>query len=125
VKHLIIPFIFLCLIIGGGFLEGAALNSNFEQLSQRIEQVCQKIDAQQAVAPSDITDISDWWAGKKKVMHAYLPHTEIKEVDFWLAEAASYVKTGDYSHARAKLKTLLKMASSVPSSFSFTFENIF
>lgn len=122
-KTLIIPAIFLILIICGGIIEQVNLNKNFDTLLLKLEDVSQKIEDETA-KEEDMTEISKWWNDLKTIMHTYLPHSEIKEIDFWLSETGSYIATGNFDHARAKIKTLITIAKAIPKSFQLNLENI-
>ena len=64
------------------------------------------------------------WIEKKHVLHIFIPHSEIKEVDLWLSEAATLVRDKEWHDAISKIEVLKELSEQIPMSFKITLENI-
>lgn len=123
-RSLIIPFVLLLTIIGGGLLEQFSLHSSFDEFQAQLDAVQIKIEQNQCSA-EDIDKILDWWQKKKNIMHTYIPHTEIRDIDNWLVEMRTYLVQGETEHALAKLSVVQDISESIPNAFAITPGNIF
>lgn len=123
-KTWLIPLIFLALIVGGGVLEQITLSRQFETFDRTLDELALKIE-QKTATVEEMDQLEQWWDEAKRVMHTYIPHTEIREIDYWLAEAKSLVKTKNYELAEAKLTVLRTITSALPDNFRINFENLF
>lgn len=123
-KTWLIPLIFLALIVGGGVLEQITLSRQFETFDRTLDELALKIE-QKTATVEEMDQLEQWWDEAKRVMHTYIPHTEIREIDYWLVEAKSLVKTKNYELAEAKLTVLRTITSALPDNFRINFENLF
>ncbi len=122
-KKLLIPLAFLILIIVGGVIENRNIHSKFDIFMDMLIELSDKIDSEDATT-EDVKLVDEWWRQEKKIMNTYMPHSEFREIEFWLAETASYISTDNYDHAKAKLETLIAITKSIPHSFDLSLENI-
>ena len=123
-KSLIIPLVLLIAIVGGGILEQNALHSKFDLFEAKLNAVQVKIEQGKAV-PEDIDEILDWWQREKNIMHTFIPHTEIRDIDNWLVETRSFIRDGKSALALAKLSVVQDIAKSIPKTFEITPGNVF
>lgn len=123
-KSLITPFLLLLVIVGGGLLEQFSLHGSFDEFQAQLNAVQIKIERQQGT-PEDIDRILEWWQKEKNVMHTYIPHTEIRDIDNWLVETRAYLQRGEIGSALAKLSVVQDIAESIPKTFEITPGNIF
>ncbi len=123
-KSLITPLVLLLVIVGGGLLEQFSLHSSFDEFQAQLDAVQVKIEQDQG-APEDIDRILEWWQKEKNVMHTYIPHTEIRDIDNWLVETRAYLQKGENSLALAKLSVVQDITKSIPKTFEITPGNIF
>ncbi|MBQ2713026.1 MAG: DUF4363 family protein, partial [Clostridia bacterium] len=114
----------LLLLVGGSFLEQWQIRKNFTELEQSLLNLYQRIEAEEAVA-SEAELIYKSWEESKRKMHTYLPHSEIRDISFWLAEVKSYVSSGNFEDAQAKTATLIVAVRDIPKRFFPSFSNIF
>jgi len=73
----------------------------------------------------DMINLQKNWEEKKRYLHAFIPHNEIKEIGLWLSEAIAFTKYENYEELTDKLKVLYDLSIQVPKQFLVRFENIF
>ena len=64
------------------------------------------------------------WLEKKKALHIFIPHNDIKEVDLWLAESATLVRDEKWDDAISKIEVLKELSEQIPKTFTLSWENI-
>ncbi len=69
--------------------------------------------------------VKAYWEEKKHLLHVWLPHTALQEVDYQLNEAVGYLYIADYQNAIPKLEVLMTIATTIPASYRIGFGNIF
>ena len=69
------------LILVGSIWECHLVDKEFAEFNQALSIVYEKIDNQTATI-DDVYAVQKNWLEKKQTLHALIPHTEIKEVDF-------------------------------------------
>ena len=79
----------------------------------------------QTATEEDALAVQKNWLTHKEHMHVFIPHTEIKEIDLWLSETVSYVKSQNWEEARAKIEVLAELVEQIPHTFRFRLENLF
>ncbi len=116
-------FVTLGIIFGVSVFEIRYVNDTFGQLHAMLQAVYQKTEANVAVY-EDCEAVRTFWRTKKKVLHAWLPHTALQEVDYQLDEAAGLMYVQDYQNALPKLEVLLGLSESVPAYCALDWQNI-
>lgn len=124
VKNIVTALVALALIVGGAWLEQASVQREFTAFDTVLETLYEKTE-QHTANKEDVLSVQKWWVKKKDSLHAYLPHNDIKEIDHWLSEAVSLVKTGEYDLALSKIEVLRELCEHIPGTFAIKFENIF
>ena len=76
------------------------------------------------VSVEDTKALRNFWLEKKKSLHVWVPHADIKEIDLWLSEAVTFVDEKDYKEALSKLEVLIELTEQIPKTFAISFENI-
>ena len=66
-----------------------------------------------------------YWDTKKRVMHIWVPHTPLAEIDYQLDEAIGYLYVQDYEGAMPNIEVLLGLAENIPGSYPLSWGNIF
>lgn len=122
-KNVITMLIVLALLAGGAIYERNFIHKEFSQFSHSLTCLYQKVEDGSATE-DDIYSVQQNWLDKKRKLHAFIPHNEIKEIDLWIAESVLYVKNGDFQEALAKIEVLIELAEQIPTTFSVRFENI-
>ena len=83
----------------------------------------EKVDAETATQ-DDVYAVQSNWIEKKKVLHIFIPHNDIKEVDLWLSESATLVRDKEWKDAISKIEVLKELSEQIPKTFTLSLENI-
>lgn len=107
-----------------GFFENYYVNKKFDEFESHIENLMVLIENEE-VEIEDISELEDWWTEAAGKLHIFTPHTVIKDIEFWLAEAKSFIKTRNFDLALAKMEIIKSAAKSIPDCYGVDFGNIF
>lgn len=119
-----ITMILVALLIAVGCLwEPQFIKRNFNDFSNAIEIVYDKVEEQNATA-DDVYALQKNWLQKKRYLHTMIPHNEIKEVDLWLTETIKLVQKQEWTDAISKLEVLKELAEQIPQTFIIKAENV-
>lgn len=124
VKSIISMICVAVLLLVGAIWECNYVKKEFNEFHDAIEVVYDKVDDQTATI-DDIYVVQNIWLKKKKTLHMLLPHTEIKEVDLWIAETATLVRDREWNDAISKMEVLKELSEQIPKSFAISLSNIF
>ena len=124
VKALLSILITLGLIVATTIFELHYVSSTFQLLTEVLLTLHDKTEAQTATF-EDGTAARQLWEQKKDILHIWLPHTTIQEVDYQLYEAVGFICVRDYKNALPKLEVVLGMCENIPEAFSLRVQNIF
>lgn len=111
------------ILIVGAVCENIYVQNNFKEFHSVLEVLYEKIDTEVATQ-DDVYAVQQNWLSKKKVLHAFIPHNEIKEVDLWLSESATLVRDKEWKDAISKVEVLKELAEQIPRTFMITLDNI-
>ena len=111
------------ILIVGGIFEQVYLDKTFTALKDDFTLAYQKINSGEATA-SDAIAIKTNWLDKKKKLHFFISHNDIKEMDLWLSESVAYLKLGDLKESVSKLEVAINLAEQIPKNYLIRFENI-
>ena len=123
VKALITALCSLAIIIGASFLEQYYLNSTFSEFERATYITYEKTENHTAVK-DDVLSIQNLWVEKKKSLHIFIPHNDIREIDLWISEAVTLVENKKWEDALSKLEVVLEMVEQIPKTYSLKLENI-
>ena len=123
VKTIISMTVVSILLIVGAWFESNFVNRQFNEFQTVLESLYEKVDDESAVM-DDVYAVQKNWIEKKKYLHAFIPHNEIKEVDLWLSEAVTLVRDKEWSDAISKIEVLKELAEQIPRTFKILWENI-
>jgi len=123
VKSIISVLISLALIFGFAAYESNFVMRQFDEFSTVLDTLYEKVENQTA-NKQDVLAAQQNWVDKKKVLHIFIPHNEIKEVDLWLAETISLVGYEKYEDALSKLDVLKELCEQIPTTFRLHISNI-
>ena len=121
VVTIIITVIFLTV---GAIFEQTYILKEFEEFSIITKTMIVKAENETATE-EDIINLQKNWEEKKRYLHAFIPHNEIKEIGLWISEAIAFTKYENYEELTDKLKVLYDLSVQVPNQFLVRFENIF
>lgn len=123
VKSIISVLISLALIFGFAAYENSFVMRQFDEFSTVLDTLYEKVENETA-NKQDVLAAQQNWVDKKKVLHIFIPHNEIKEVDLWLAETISLVGYEKYEDALSKLDVLKELCEQIPHTFRLHISNI-
>ena len=107
----------------GIIFENNFTQTEFKDFRQTLDVLYEKVDDHTAVE-DDAYAVQENWLNKKKYLHFFIPHNEIKEFDLWLAESIKLIRDEKWEDALSKVEVLKELAEQVPSVFSLSWENI-
>ena len=123
VKTLISILVVACLLIVGSIYEHNFVNKQFKELNGVLTVLYQKIDEETATQ-DDVYAVQKNWLDKKKVLHIFIPHNDIKEIDLWLSESATLVRDKEWKDAISKIEVLIELTEQIPKTFVLSWENV-
>ena len=120
ISTIVVALLLCCLAV----YESDFTKRQFEELSVVMETLYEKVDDKTAVE-DDVYAVQKNWLDKKRYLHIFIPHNEIKEIDLWLAESVKLVRDEKWEDALSKIEVLRELAEQIPKTFTVTLENIF
>ena len=124
VKTIISMLAVAAILVCGAIYEADFTKRQFEELSAVLEVLYEKTDAETAVE-DDVYAVQKNWVDKKKYLHIFIPHNEIKEIDLWLAESVKLVRDKKWEDALSKIEVLKELTEQIPKTFRVSIEHIF
>ena len=124
IRTIISAIITLALIIGVSIYELHFVQTTFEVFHTEVRALKQKTELGTATY-SDGLAMRSYWDTKKRVLHIWVPHTSLAEIDYQLDEAIGYLYTQDYEAALPKIEIILGLAENVPYGYTLKLGNIF
>lgn len=119
ISMLVVSFIFFA----GALYESHFVKKQFSEFSYVLEILYQKVDDEIATQ-EDVYATQNNWLNKKRYLHAFIPHNEIKEIDLWLSESATLVRDKEWNDAISKIEVLKELAEQIPKTFALSWENV-
>ena len=123
-KSLISVIIVAALFTAGAIFEQVYLKRTFSDLKTHFTSIYEKLEDETATE-EDAEKIQDYWISKKRTLHSFISHNDLKEFDLWIAEAVAYVKLNDYKEAKTKIEVAIELTEQIPMGDLPRFENIF
>ncbi len=123
VKTYISMIIVAVILLSGAFVSDAYVHSQFNKFTESTEILYQKVHEETATS-DDVLVLQNTWIKKKKILHAFISHTEIKELDMWISECVTLVRDKEWEDAISKVEVILELTEQIPKGFSFSIENI-
>lgn len=123
VKSIYSIIISVLILVFAGLGEQIYLANTFESLKEDFTLAYQKIEEKTA-SVDDVKAIKTRWNTKKKELHFFISHNDIKEMDLWISEAVAYLKLGDYEEAVSKMEVAINLTEQIPKNYLIRFENI-
>jgi hypothetical protein len=124
VKTVVSTIVVAVILFFGVLMEGVYIKNEFVELNSNFCVLYNKVEEKSA-NKEDVLAVQQNWLKKKKSLHAFIPHTEIKEVDLWLSEAVTLVEKEMWEDALSKIEVLIELSEQIPKTFKVTLENIF
>ena len=107
----------------GSILETRFIDKQFNEFNEVLCVLYEKVDDETATI-DDVYAVQENWIEKKKYLHIFIPHTEIKEIDLWLSESATLVRDKEWEDAISKIEVLKELSEQIPKTFSLRLENV-
>ena len=123
VKTFISMIIVSMVLVFGMVFESKFINKQFTDFNEVLCVLYEKVDEEVATI-DDVYAVQQNWLKKKKMLHVFIPHTEIKEVDLWLSESATLVRDKEWEDAISKIEVLKELSEQIPKTFSLKIENL-
>ena len=111
------------LLLVGSIFEHNFVNKQFNDFRNVLTVLYEKIDDESAIQ-DDVYAVQKNWLAKKKILHIFIPHNDIKEVDLWLSESATLVRDKEWQDAISKIEVLIELSEQIPKTFVLSWENI-
>ena len=123
VKSIISMICVSIIFMVGAIIETNFVDRQFDEFHGVLKILYQKVDDQVATQ-DDVYAVQKSWLEKKRYLHVFIPHNEIKEIDLWLAESATLVRDKEWKDAISKVEVLIELAEQIPRTFKVIPENI-
>jgi hypothetical protein len=124
VRSIVSTLIAIILLVGGAFIEQHLIKKEFGLFEDILTELYEKTESYDCNR-EDALSVQKWWVHKKESLHIYIPHNDIKEIDYWLAEALSLIYTQDYDDALSKIEVLIEICEHIPDTYKLNLENVF
>ena len=123
VKTLVSILVVASLLFIGTIYENDFVKRQFNEINQVLIILYDKVDNNTATQ-DDVYAVQKNWIEKKKVLHIFIPHNDIKEIDLWLSESATLVRDKEWKDAISKIEVLIELTEQIPKTFMLSWENI-
>lgn len=123
VKTIVTIIVTTLILIGGAIYETDFIHRQFNEFHDVLEVLYEKVDNETATQ-DDVYAVQNNWIEKKKSLHVFIPHNDIKEVDLWLSESATLVRDKEWKDAISKIEVLKELSEQIPKTFIIAWENI-
>ena len=111
------------ILLGLSIFELQYVNKTFDEFYEILYTLRQKTDAQTANY-EDGKAVQEYWSNKKKVMHIWLPHTSLQEINLQLDEAVAFLYVENHKDALPKIEVVMGLAYNIPQSYELKLKNI-
>ena len=123
VKSIVSILVVFTVLVCGAIYETDFVQRQFGEFSVVLEQLYVKTDNRTATE-DDVLSAQKNWLEKKKFLHVFIPHNEIKEMDLWISEAIILVRDKEWTDAVSKIEVLIDLTEQIPKTFRLSFENV-
>ncbi len=123
VRSIITMLLVSAILLAGALYESDFIARQFSEFDVALEELYYKVDEETA-NKEDVYAVQKNWVNKKKYLHIFIPHNEIKEIDLWLSEAVTLVRDKEWADAISKIEVLRELSEQIPKTFKVSIENI-
>ncbi len=124
VKTVISVISVFIIILSASIFESLYIKNQFTQFNASLNVLYDKIEEESAVE-EDVLYVQKKWIEHKRKLCAFIPHTEIKEVELWLSETVTLVKEEEWVDALSKVEVLIELSEQIPKTFVVSLETVF
>ncbi len=123
VKTILTMIVASFMLVAGAIYEETFVFRQFNEFHSVVEQVYEKVDDKTATE-DDVYAMQANWLDKKRYLHMFIPHNEIKEIDLWTAETIKLVRDKKWEDAISKIEVIKELSEQIPKTFRVSFDNI-
>ena len=123
VKTVITIIVATIIFAGISIVEQTYVKKESGEFALSLETLYDKVD-NETCEKQDVTAFKEIWLSKKKKLHVFIPHNDIKEVELWIGETMAFVEQKNYKEAISKLEVLRLLVKEIPKTFTFRLENV-
>lgn len=116
-------FITLGLILGVSLYEIYYVQTTFKAFETALRTLKDKTE-HGTVNYGDGLAVRELWDTQKTIMHVWIPHSPLQEIDYQIDEAIGYIYVKEYSSALPKIEVLIGLSENLPKSYTFHIGNI-
>jgi len=124
VKTIITIVAVFVILASASIFEGFFIKDQFNKFNDSLSELYNKIEEEKA-SEEDVLKVQQKWIKHKKQLCAFIPHTEIKEVELWLSETVTLVKDEEWTDALSKVEVLIELSEQIPKTFKISPETVF
>ena len=124
VKSILTVILAALILFAGAYAEKFIVKDSCEHLYELTETLQEKTLSKEA-SYEQAEALQKFWLQKKRSLHAFIPHNEVRDVDRWISETLSSLKFDKFEDAYMYLEVAKEIFKSLPDSFGLHFENIF
>ena len=114
----------LALIIGVSIYEVYFVQTTFHAFHEELRSLKRKTELEEATYTDGLA-LRSYWDTKKRILHVWVPHTNLAEIDYQLDETIGLLYVQDYEAALPKIEVILGLSENVPYGYQLKLGNIF
>ena len=124
IRTIVSVLITLALLVGVSIYENHYVQTTFETFHEKLRILKQKTELGDATYTDGLA-IRSYWDNKKQVLHIWVPHTVLAEIDYQLDEAIGFLYLDDHKGAMPKIEVTLGLSENIPHGYKLQLGNIF
>jgi hypothetical protein len=124
IRTIVSAIITLLLIIGVSVYEIHYVQTTFDVFHAELRTLKQKTELGEATYTDGLA-LRTFWDTKKRVLHVWVPHTALSEIDYQLDEAIGFLYVDDPQAALPKIEVILGLSENIPHGYMLKLGNIF
>ena len=111
------------MLVAGTIYEQTVVLRQFNEFNSQVTTLIEKSQNEE-ITIEEVKDMQTSWRSKKKFLHVFIPHNDIKEIDLWISESISFCEYKNYEELTDKLKVLKDLSNEIPKTFLIRPDNI-
>ena len=123
-KKGIFALIILLLILGLGIGELFYLNHTYNTMKDRMSEVRNMIEREDAESYTAVVSAKEWWNEKKALLETLVSHNETKEMTLRLSELEGYVAIDDQKSAVATVAIIFELCENTVNTLYLDWDTI-
>ena len=123
-KKGIFALIILLLILGLGIGELFYLNHTYNTMKDRMSEVRNMIEREDAESYTAVVSAKEWWNKKKALLETLVSHNETKEMTLRLSELEGYVAIDDQKSAVATVAIIIELCENTVNTLYLDWDTI-